>query len=178
MAGVVDILIGVPGAGKTVQAKRLESKRGYVHLSTGALLRNSSSEAIKTAMAQGKLAPSEEVQEILGAALDKLPPNLPVLLDGFPRTKKELDWLGDKLEAMDRQLGRVIYLSLPEAIATQRLVERGRPDDAPAVVAERWQAFRHDTTKVVERFRHSGHLVEIDANATPDEVTVRIESAL
>lgn len=178
MAGQVEIIIGVPGAGKTVQADRLESKRGYVHLSTGALLRAFASDEVKTIMSKGKLAPQAVVEQALGQAIETVPPNLPILIDGSPRTKSEQDWLGDKLKQIGRQIGRVIYLNVDKAIATQRLATRGRTDDSTEVIDERWKAFEHDTSKVVERYKKSGQLVEVDANGTPDEVASRIEAAL
>ena len=55
---------------------------------------------------------------------------------------------------------------------------RQRPDDTEAVVAERLRAYREQTAPLVERYRNTGSLVEIDGRGRPDEVFGRIAAVV
>lgn len=178
MAGQVDIMLGSPGSGKTEQAGRLEMSRRYVHLSTGALLRAQATPEALKAMAKGELVPSDQVEELLLTRMQGIALDLPILLDGFPRLKDEVKWLGDTLPKLGRTLGHVIYLDVPRAEAEARLATRGRGDDTASSETERWHEFEHKTKSVLDYYGHHKLLIEINGVGTPDEVTARILEAL
>lgn len=176
MAGSLDIILGVPGAGKTEQANRLAASHGYVHLSTGQLLRNNADPKLKAVMTSGQLAPSQDTEELLLSRMTEIAPHLSILLDGFPRTKDEIAWLDDTLPQLDRQLGHVFYLDVPKAEAQARLVKRGREDDVTDVLNQRWAEFSRQTEPVIRHYRHQ--LIKIDGTGTPEQVAARIVAAL
>lgn len=178
MAGQVDIILGGPGSGKTEQANRLEMNRRYVHLSTGALLRTSSDPEVRKALSEGELAPSDDVEQLLLNGLKGVQADLPILLDGFPRTKDEAKWLDDVLPELGRQMGRAIWLNLPQAESQARLAKRGRGDDTAAAEAKRWAEFEHKTKPVLDYYGHRKQLLEINGVGTPQEVADRILAAL
>jgi adenylate kinase len=97
------ILIGAPGAGKGTQAKRIGEYFGIPQISTGDILREnikSGTELGKTAsslMERGELVPDELVCQMVAhrlAAPDCAPG---FILDGFPRTVKQAEWLDKHL---------------------------------------------------------------------------------
>ncbi|HKB06883.1 MAG TPA: adenylate kinase [Candidatus Polarisedimenticolia bacterium] len=55
---------------------------------------------------------------------------------------------------------------------------RQRPDDAEAVIAERFRAYRDQTAPLVARYRNAGRLVPIDGQGRPEEVLGRIAVAV
>lgn len=84
------ILFGAPGVGKGTQAKKLVEKYGWIHLSTGDLLREEIRQKTPlgleadTIMKRGQLVPDEIVIGMIGSALDANPLAKGFLFDGFP----------------------------------------------------------------------------------------------
>ncbi|HVA65101.1 MAG TPA: adenylate kinase [Terriglobales bacterium] len=111
------VLLGVPGAGKGTQAKRLASRCRIPHLSTGDMFRemaHSGSELgshLWNDMRQGNLVPDELVCAVVGERLAKDDCRQGYILDGFPRTVPQADWLARFLAQPPSQ-GPVIVIYL------------------------------------------------------------------
>ncbi len=176
MAGTLDIILGVPGAGKTEQASRLAASHRYIHLSTGKLLRNTNDPKLQQVITSGGLASSEQTEAVLLPRLKDTPDELPILLDGFPRDKDEAKWLESQLTDLDRSLGHVFYLEVPKEEALARLAKRGRDDDNQTALNERWKQFHKHTEPVIKHLKKQ--LVIIDGTGTPEAVAARIAAAL
>ena len=86
------VFLGAPGSGKGTQAKRLAAERGYIHLSTGDMLREAirlGSDLGKSAQAymdRGELVADTVMIGLIEDTLSGLHPSAHVILDGFPRT--------------------------------------------------------------------------------------------
>ena len=119
------ILIAPPASGKGTISKRLVSELGYVHLSTGDMLRERAKEDknLQELLKSGKLVSDELVFEILGAKLNKLG-NTPCVLDGFPRTVNQAVMYDELLKNMDRDIGVVIYLDIDKEELKERVITR------------------------------------------------------
>lgn len=95
---LVTILLGPPGAGKGTQAKRLVGRFGYLHVSTGDILRaevragTDLGSRVEAIMNAGELVPDELVARIVGAKLKRDTDN-GILLDGFPRNLAQATYL-------------------------------------------------------------------------------------
>jgi adenylate kinase len=93
------ILLGAPGAGKGTQAKRVSEYYGVPQISTGDILRDNirlGTELGKQAqerMERGELAPDELVCKMVGNRLAQPDCARGFILDGFPRTVKQAEWL-------------------------------------------------------------------------------------
>ena len=128
--GLNIILLGPPGAGKGTQAATLAEQRGMVQLSTGDMLRA----AVKAGtdvgrmadeiMKAGKLFPDELMAEILGEAMDRIPPESGLIFDGYPRTERQAELLDGLLESRGRQLDDVIELEVDEEALVDRITGR------------------------------------------------------
>ncbi|NLB35313.1 MAG: adenylate kinase [Elusimicrobia bacterium] len=118
-------MLGIPGAGKGTQAKKLSDKLGIVHISTGDIFRNAAkdgSELGKKAhkiMTAGNLLPDEIVIGIVKERLSKKDAFDGYILDGFPRTLNQAQEF-DKIE----DLGAVISLTLEADEAVNRIEGR------------------------------------------------------
>ena len=124
---VVIALFGPPGSGKGTQAQRLTEKLPLAHLATGDLLRLETKNKTplglqaEAVIKAGQLVPDALVQTMLsGHMLEALASGKGILLDGFPRTVAQLDFLIGFLGEQGHRLNAVLNLE----IGLDRLVER------------------------------------------------------
>lgn len=99
------ILLGPPGAGKGTQAKLISKTFGIPQISTGDLLRENVAQgtplglAAKERMNRGELVPDQLVQGMVAGRLREADCCRGFILDGFPRTVPQAEWLDQFLEA-------------------------------------------------------------------------------
>jgi adenylate kinase len=127
------ILLGPPGAGKGTQAKRLEEARGMVQLSTGDMLKEAIAQGselgkrVEAIMARGELVTDEIV---IGLIEDKMKTGGSgngrggFIFDGFPRTLKQADALGELMTRMGATLDAVIEMQVDDAALVGRITGR------------------------------------------------------
>lgn len=122
------VLIGAPASGKGSQAKRLAKKLGIFHLSTGAVIRDHMrrntelGEKCRDTMNEARLVSDEIVMEVVASELGNHRGGY--VLDGFPRTIKQAEMLGDWLERRGCELSAVIALEVPKEELAQRVLSR------------------------------------------------------
>jgi len=154
-------------------------------------------------MDSGDLVPDEIIIEMMSDAIKKAPP-AGFILDGFPRTVNQAVALDRSLAGdgvIDAVLNLVIDDSVVEARMTGRrscpkcgavyhienlkpkvkgicdydgakLVQR--PDDTPEVVANRLETYHRQTEPLVDYYRKSSTVFDIEANEDPDEVKASV----
>lgn len=170
------VLMGPTGAGKSVQGDLLASELAGVHLSSGNLLRQDPRAAAM--IADGKLAPAAEVERIVGEALDVIPESKPVILDGFPRTLSNLDWMTKQLPSHKREVKAVVLIELDLATSMHRLGLRDRADDAPEAVQAKWDEYITKTQPVIDHYQKLGLLKRIDGRGNVDDVQRLLREAI
>ncbi|HEX8810457.1 MAG TPA: adenylate kinase [Terracidiphilus sp.] len=98
------LLLGAPGVGKGTQAKELVKRWGIPQISTGDLLRSNVTQgtdlgkSAKELMERGELVPDSLVNEMVAVRLAEPDTARGYILDGFPRTLNQADWLDSRLE--------------------------------------------------------------------------------
>ncbi len=104
------LLLGAPGVGKGTQSDELVKLWGIPHISTGNLLRahrDQGTELGKTAddlMNEGKLVPDTLVNQMVAVRLSEPDTVRGFILDGFPRTLAQADWLDGWLAGQPQML--------------------------------------------------------------------------
>jgi adenylate kinase len=104
------LLLGAPGVGKGTQAKEIVAAWGIPQISTGDILRaNVSGETelgkkAKAIMGSGKLVPDDLVNDMVADRLKQPDTANGYILDGFPRTLGQAEWLDSYLASQSGSL--------------------------------------------------------------------------
>ncbi len=104
------LLLGAPGVGKGTQAKELVKLWGIPQISTGDLLRANVAQGTqlgrvaKEIMGRGELVPDSLVNEMVAVRLLEPDTVRGYILDGFPRTLGQANWLDGRLAAQVESL--------------------------------------------------------------------------
>jgi adenylate kinase len=198
---VIIIFIGPPGSGKGTQAALVADKLKIAQLSTGEVLRrkteSSEGKKLQEMMAQGKLVPSETVNQLVLEALNNN--KFDCILDGYPRNLEQVEFLAanykDKIAA--------IYFDIDQNLITQRISGRFsckkcakiynkyfndtkiegvcdycksndfvfRGDDNEKAVIKRLEEYEKETRPVIEYYKALGSLKSIDASKEANKIT-------
>ena len=203
------VILGPPGSGKGTYASRLKDLLGIPHISTGDMVREEIraqtelGKIMKAYSEKGELVPDEIIIDMLAKRLSKPDAQRGFILDGFPRTLKQAEYL-EKISGVDL----VINLNVPDEIIIQRLSNRlickrcgaiynrltlkpkvdgicdkcggelyQREDDRPEVIQERLNVYRRDTEPLIEYYRRKGILRDVyceSLTTTPEEMVGKI----
>lgn len=116
LAGPI-ILLGAPGAGKGTQATVIATRYGIPHISTGDILRDNVARGTeigkkaKEVMERGTLVPDALVLDMVSDRLACTDCDSGFVLDGFPRTTGQAEWLDRFLISRSfrgRRLGPIV----------------------------------------------------------------------
>ncbi len=120
------VLLGPPGAGKGTQAKLLTTELRIPHISTGDMFRDHKARGtelgkqIQAIMDAGGLVTDDITNAMVKERLGRADCAAGFILDGYPRTAAQAQFLDDLLTA----LGRSITRALSYEVAEDALVER------------------------------------------------------
>lgn len=171
------LLAGIPGSGKTTLAKKISSEKGFCLVKTGEILRDLASQntelakQLKEEMSKGDLVSDNLVANIVKEKVTELDCGICLILDGYPRTKEQL-------EIFDPEFEKVFYLKISDEVAVRRLLNRHREDDTPEIIKRRLDVQRKELHPLLEYFKDRGILVEIDAEKEVDHVYKQIRGYL
>lgn len=201
------VLLGPPASGKGTQGRRLAQSAGIDYLSTGALLREAVEESsplgreVKPILDLGGYVPDGLMCGLLGDWLERHDGGW--LLDGFPRSLPQAEFLDRWLTDRARRLDRVIALEVPLDELLQRIAGRvecpecrwtgqaadlgtgqlcpgcharvrRREDDDEDNFRSRHAAYLKYTFPLIGYYESRGCLTRCDATASVDEVAASI----
>jgi adenylate kinase len=182
------LLLGVQGAGKGTQAKRIAAEYGLAYIGTGEMLRDAIAREtalglrVKPIYERGELVPDELMIGLIRDRLEGPDAVDGFVLDGFPRTLAQADALDEMLAEVARSLSIVFELQISEEAAIARLQRRaqedGRSDDTPEAIARRITRYRQETEPLIAHYRSRGILVGIHADRSINEVFAEIQRAI
>jgi adenylate kinase len=175
------ILFGPPGSGKGTQSEKLIEKFGWIHLSTGDLLRKEIANETqlgleaKAFMDKGQLVPDEVVIGMIGSALDANPTAKGFLFDGFPRTTAQAEALDALLTSKGSEITLVLALEVSEEELVARLLNRGktssRPDDRDeSVIRRRLEEYEKKTAAVAHHYAKFDKVAKVKGEGSIEEI--------
>jgi adenylate kinase len=126
------VLLGAPGAGKGTQAKLIAAHYGIPHISTGDILRDNVARGTelgrkaKRVMERGDLVSDDLVNGMVADRVKQPDCDKGFVLDGFPRTVAQAEWLDRELAASpgDRKPMVVVDVDVSYNQLLQRLTGR------------------------------------------------------
>lgn len=124
------ILLGAPGAGKGTQAVKLAERLGIPQISTGDIFRSNIKNGTelgkraKEFMDKGLLVPDEITIGIIKDRLQQPDCKNGFILDGFPRTIPQAEYLEDVLKDMGVKLDTVLNIHVPDEDLIERISGR------------------------------------------------------
>jgi adenylate kinase len=204
------VLFGPPGAGKGTQARLLEERRNLKQIATGDIIREAMKnetpvgKEAKSYVEKGELVPDSVVRKLAEQAIaDRGFDDF--VLDGYPRTTQQAEWLTEFLSENDAPLHAVPSLHVPDDVIVDRLSKRRmhketgdtyhldhnpppddvdpemivqREDDQPDTVRNRLQVYRDETQPLEDYYRKRDLLVVVNGVGDIEDVYGRITDAL
>lgn len=207
------VLLGPPASGKGTQGRKLSASLGIGYLSTGALLRENIEEstplglAAAPILARGGYLPDDLMLPILADWLTKNDSGKGWVLDGFPRSIPQANFLDHWLSENGAALDAAVALEAPFDELLRRIRERvecpscrwsgqreelsesdqcpkcgdpaaPRDDDGEENFRSRHAEFTALTIPVIDFYRSSGRLITVPATGTKDETAAILISHL
>jgi adenylate kinase len=175
----VILFMGVAGAGKSMQGKLLADRLALPWLSTGEFLRMLISGQRRKDMLEGKLLKDDETIGLVQKIFNVVDVKNEFILDGFPRSAAQAEWLLMQIKYGQLKLTAVINLQASQEAVRERLLARGRQDDTEAAIKERFAEYEASIVPILEQFKSAGiQIINIDAELKPEEIHAEILSRL
>jgi adenylate kinase len=124
------ILLGPPGAGKGTQAKLLAHAYGIPHISTGDMFRDHKARGtelgkkVQAIMDAGGLVTDDVTNAMVKDRLSRPDVANGFILDGYPRTTAQAEYLEQLLRSTGQHIDRVISYEVAEELVVERISGR------------------------------------------------------
>jgi adenylate kinase len=207
------IIFGRQGAGKGTQATRLAERYGVPHISTGDMLRAAVASGsplglqVKEIMDSGGLVSDDVMEGVVADRLAQPDAAAGFLLDGYPRTPGQAEFLQRILAPDGVRLA--IDLDVPEDVVVERITGRRvcrscgttysadrdesartgvcakcggevvqRDDDREDAVRKRLALYTDQTAPLLAWFSERGLLATVDGVGDPDEIAQKLAGVI
>ena len=157
------VFFGPPGSGKGTQAKLLSSELNIQHLSTGDILReklnddDELSTKLKKIKSSGNLVSDDILNKIISEKLTSAKSIKGFILDGYPRTIAQSNYLLSFMSANNFDFDFIIDFNINFKIVEERIIHRSkhekRSDDNLEVIKNRLDKYMQETQPVSQIFK-------------------------
>ncbi|MEK6909911.1 MAG: adenylate kinase [Candidatus Aenigmatarchaeota archaeon] len=181
------IIFGPHGAGKGTQAKKLSEHYGIGYISTGDIIRENIKndttfgKKVKEFIDKNVYVPDKLVNVIIGVKLKQYA-HKGFILDGYPRTISQAEFLDKVFKELGVKLDAVISLKVNKEELIRRMIERGktekRTDDTEEGIRSRMHEYETKAEPVIEYYRKKGLAVDINGDQPIEKVFKDIKQVL
>ena len=180
-------IIGPSGCGKSTQAKLIASKYGLTHLSMGQILRDEMAAGTpegleaKSFVDSGNLVPEQLTFKLLTGKLNQIG-NKDFIIDGFPRSLGQGQFIEDYLTKVNEPLDLIIHLDVTfEEIQARRakmgveFQDKDRTDNTPEAMAARQKFYDDNNGLIMNYFNPKGLILQVDGNRPIETIFADID---
>lgn len=168
------ILTGVAGSGKSMQGRLLADREALPWLSTGEFLRMLISGDERRDMLAGKLLDDEEIISLVQKIFNVVGVEEEFVMDGFPRTAGQADWLLNQAKYGQLDVTAVIHLTASKEAVLKRLLGRARQDDTEEAITERFKEYEDAIKPILTQFK-AAHIPVYDINGEQEPEVIHQE---
>jgi len=202
------IILGPQGSGKGTQARLLAKKLKLFYFESGDFLRDLAKEdkrIDKLINEEGKMVPNDEIFALAKKYLEEnVPTRDGMILDGYPRSVRQHEFLKDWLEEKGKDIDSVILLEVSEKESIRRLSARRiceecgtvynlitnppssentcrcggkltkRVDDEPEAIKTRLGLYHKETEPLISIFENEKILMRVDGEKPIQQIFVNI----
>ncbi|MBI2590150.1 nucleoside monophosphate kinase [Candidatus Berkelbacteria bacterium] len=178
------VFIGIQGSGKGTQASLLSKKLNLQHIIAGDIFRIVAQEptplgkSVADNLNHGRIMTIEQWAAVVGHYLEMQDLRQGVILDGVLRSPEQVSQLAKIISTKHLPAVYLIYLRLNRDQALARLLIRGREDDKPEQLAERFRWSEQQTLPVVDLYRELGQITEVNADQSIEDTQAEIVAKL
>ena len=182
------LIVGPPGAGKGTQAARIAEALGVPAVSTGDIFRQNIKDRtelgqrVSAILDAGEYVPDSLTNELIDDRLAQADADGGYLLDGYPRTAGQVEFLDGVNLRRGEQLDAVIRLVADTDEVVRRLLsraqEQGRSDDTGPVIKRRLELYREQTRPVISAYEQRGILLTVEGSGQREMITAAAIAAV
>ena len=153
------LIVGPPGAGKGTQSATLSAAYGIPAIATGDIFRQNIKDQtplgveVKAIVDAGDYVPDSLTNELVRMRLEEDDAQAGFILDGYPRTLEQIDYLDSLLASKGQALDAVVLLVADKEEVVSRLrkraLEQGRADDTEEAIRHRQDVFARETAPLI-----------------------------
>jgi len=176
----VIVLIGPTGSGKTTQADFLKRRYRIPSINIYDVIQKNRStlKSEKTpGINEGSPQDSLGINELVRDRLQAMDTSHGFVLDGYPATKDQADYLASLVKQMNLPAPVVLQLDVPDKVVRERLAKRHRADDTAAQIEQRLKDY-HREMDMIRSYYPEANIWTVDGTKAPAEVSKTIVSIL
>ena len=175
------LLIGAPGSGKSTDAKLIAERHTgkFTSYSTGDLIKKEVKKGTgigniaKSYIEKGDLVPTQIIVELIVDVVNKAPTEV-VMLDGFPREEKELQYFCDYIFNNDKiNVMSVLEIKVNDALAKERWLASGRSED---IFEHEMKSYKESLAEIEAHYEDKHILKVIDGERDLDVIIEDIDT--
>jgi adenylate kinase len=173
------LMMGIAGSGKGTQSKLLADRHGFHLVTTGDVLRMYITGEQRQKMLRGELLNDDDIIAIMDKVLESITNGIDILMDGFPRSIPQAEWLLQQSKEGRFPLKMAFHLVASREAVKARLLDRARIDDQTDAIDKRFDEYERSTLPLIEWLKSNGvPVIDVDAERSVEEVYQDLDSHL
>jgi adenylate kinase len=172
------ILIGAPGSGKNTQSAYLQKAYSLPVISADQLVK-ANPDAVASIQTIGvpPIDPRQDsiMNRLVQAKLKTIDTTKGFILDGYPATKDQADFLASLMQQTQYPSPLVLQLDVPDSVAKKRLAKSRNPDDREPMLTQAIEDY-HREMGFIQVYYPNVNIKQVNANQTPEKVSQTIKA--
>ena len=172
------ILIGAPGSGKNTQSAYLQKAYAIPVISADELVK-ANPDAVASIQTVGvpPIDPRQDLimNQLVQAKLRTIDTTKGFILDGYPATKGQADFLANLMQQAQYPAPLVLQLDVPDSVAKKRLAKTSNPNDREPMLSQAIEDY-HREMRFIQVYYPKVNIKQVNANQTRDKVSKTIKA--